>query len=306
MKIRKISKKKVSLCLTLFPLLLMLGTASGQYQNSLDVPFVPTPEEVVETMLAMAEISPNDVLYDLGCGDGRIVITAAKKYNCRGVGIDLDPVRIRESQFNAQEAGVEDRVEFLHKDLFEADFSQATVVTLYLLTEVNRKLRPRLLRELNPGTRVVSHDFDMGEWAADKETIIEGDWDVHAIYFWKIPANVSGTWKWSLPDEMGKTRITLKLDQMFQDLKGKFTQGTLRFATVIEKGTIDGTKLSLVLERRPGGLSERLLFEGTAQGHTIQGTVQKEGSTAIYEWRAKRNPATMNSIDGESARSFIR
>jgi SAM-dependent methyltransferase len=306
MKTCRINKKKVSLCLILFPLLLMLGTASGQYQNSLDVPFVPTPEEVVETMLAMAEISENDVLYDLGCGDGRIVIKAAKKYNCRGVGIDLDPVRIRESQVNAQEAGVEDRVEFMQTDLFKADFSQATVVTLYLLTEVNRRIRPRLLRELNPGTRIVSHDFDMGEWAADKESFIEGDWDVHAVYFWKIPANVSGTWKWTLPDEMGKTRITLKLDQMFQSLIGKFTEGTLRFPSMIEKGTIDGTNLFLVLESRPGGRSERLLFEGTAEGHTIRGTVKREGRSESFEWTAKRNPATMTSIDGESAHGITR
>ena len=189
----------------------------------------------------------------------------------------------------------------MQTDLFEADFSQATVVTLYLLTEVNRKLRPRLLRELNPGTRVVSHDFDMGEWAADKESFVEGDWDVHAIYFWKIPANVSGTWKWTLPDELGQTRFTLKLDQKFQNMTGKFTEGTLRFPTSLEKGTIDGTSLHLVLKRKHKGQLERLLFEGTSEGHTIRGTVKREGSPESYEWTAKRNPATMNSIDGESS-----
>lgn len=299
MKILQINRKKAALGLMLMPLLLFFGTAGGQLAPSLDVPFVPTPEEVVEAMLDMAEINENDVLYDLGCGDGRIVITAAKKFGCRGVGIDLDPARIRECQVNAAAAGVEDLVRFRQMDLFDADFSPATVVTLYLLSEVNLKLRPRLLRELSPGTRVVSHDFDMGEWAADKETFIGGDWNVHAVYCWKIPANISGTWRCLLPNELGKKSITFKFDQLFQTLKGKFSQGTLRFPSFVEEATIDGSDLHLVLERRPGGVPEKLVFEGTAEGHKIQGTVRKEGDSAVFKWTAKRNPASMKSIDGE-------
>lgn len=295
-------KNKASISWLLVPFLLMIATASGQYRKPLDVPFVPTPEEVVESMLALAEVGESDVLYDLGCGDGRIVITAAKKYGCRGVGIDMDPDRIRESRANAAEAGIEDRVEFLQMDLFQADFSQATVVTLYLLTEVNRKLRPKLLSELNPGTRVVSHDFDMGEWKADKETFVEDYWEVHSVYFWKIPANVTGTWKWTMPEDLGQSKMTLKIDQNFQRLTGKVSERSLGFPFEIEAGEIDGTSLRFVIERKHKGKRERLLFEGTTRGHTIEGTIKKEGSSAVYKWITKRNPATMTAINGSSAR----
>jgi len=297
----RISKKKVLLASILFPLLLMLGTAAGQYQNNLDVPFVPTPEEVVETMLNMAEIGENDVLYDLGCGDGRIVITAVKKYNCRGVGIDLDPVRIQECRVNAEEAGVEDKVEFKLVDLFKADFSQATVVTLYLLSDVNLKIRPRLLRDLDPGTRIISHDFDMGEWPPDDKANVMGDWSNHSVFYWKIPANVSGTWRWNLPDELGKTRLTLRLDQMFQSITGRYSQGTLKFPVFIEEASIDGTSLHISLIRRHKGEKQQLVFDGEVGGHLIQGTLKKEGSPDVFEWTAKRKPASMNSIDGEFA-----
>jgi SAM-dependent methyltransferase len=148
-----------------------------------DVPYVPTPQEVVDEMLKMAAVGKNDVIYDLGCGDGRIVITAAQKYGARGVGIDIDPQRIAESNANAQKAGVTDRVKFMEQDLFTADFKQATVVTLYLLPAVNLKLRPKLLAELKPGTRIVSHAFDMGDWKPDKTSVVDG----RTIYYWVVP-----------------------------------------------------------------------------------------------------------------------
>ena len=148
-----------------------------------DVPYVPTPETVVEEMLKMAEVGKTDVVYDLGCGDGRIVITAAQKYGARGVGYDIDPQRISESNANAAKAGVTDRVKFSVQDLFTADFKEATVVTLYLLPEVNLRLRPKLLAELKPGTRIVSHAFDMGDWKPDKTAEIDG----RMIYFWVVP-----------------------------------------------------------------------------------------------------------------------
>jgi SAM-dependent methyltransferase len=167
---KKIKKVLISLFSLLF--LVMLSTA-GLQQKRPEVPYVPTPEEVVAEMLRMADVDQDDVLYDLGCGDGRIVITAAKELGCRGVGIDIDPVRIQESRINASNAGVSDRVEFFQMDLFEADISQATVVTLYLLSKVNLRLRPKLFRELKPGTRVISHDFSMGEWTPEKTSVIE-------------------------------------------------------------------------------------------------------------------------------------
>jgi len=150
-----------------------------------DVPFVPTRQEIVEEMLRVAGVKPGDVVYDLGCGDGRIVITAAQKFGARGVGVDIDPDRIREANANAKRAGVETQVAFRLGDLFDADIAEATVVTLYLLPDVNLRLKPKLLRDLRPGTRIVSHDFSMGDdWRPQRALRIGND----AIYFWTIPA----------------------------------------------------------------------------------------------------------------------
>jgi len=148
-----------------------------------DVIFVPTPQEVVDAMLKMAEVGPNDVLYDLGSGDGRIPITAAKVYGIRAVGIDIDPQRIREANENARAAGVTDKVRFLNADLFTTDISEATVVTLYLLPSINLRLIPKLNSELRPGSRIVSHAFDMGNIQPLRTQTIEG----RTIYFWRAP-----------------------------------------------------------------------------------------------------------------------
>lgn len=150
-----------------------------------DVIFVPTPEPVVKEMLRLANVQSNDLVYDLGSGDGRIVITAAKERGARGIGIDINPDLIQEAKDNAQKAGVSDRVEFRQQDLFETDFKDATVVTLYLLPSLNLKLRPKLLKELKPGTRIVSHAFDMGEWKPEKVVEV-GD---RTIYYWTVPQN---------------------------------------------------------------------------------------------------------------------
>jgi SAM-dependent methyltransferase len=152
-----------------------------------EVPYVPTPNNVVEEMLKVANVGKDDVVYDLGCGDGRIVITAAQKYGARGIGVDISPDRIKESNENARKAGVADRVKFLQQDLFETDLREATVVTLYLLPDVNRRLRPKLFRELKPGTRVVSHAFDMGEWTPEKVLKVTSAADRdRTIYYWVI------------------------------------------------------------------------------------------------------------------------
>ena len=152
-----------------------------------DVPYVPTHRDVVAAMLAMARVGPDDVLYDLGSGDGRIVIAAAREFGTRGVGYDIDPVRIREANANARRAGVADRVTFVQGDIFTAAIEEATVVTLYLLPDVNLRLRPKLLAELRPGTRVVSHNYDMGDWAPQASRRIEIHGSDHFIYLWTIP-----------------------------------------------------------------------------------------------------------------------
>jgi len=158
-----------------------------------DVPYVPTTEEAVKEMLKLADVKKSDVVYDLGCGDGRIVIAAAKTYGARGVGIDINPVRIAEAKENAKKAGVESLVRFEENDLFQANFHEATVVTLFLLSNINLKLRPRLLEQLKPGTRVVSNTFDMGDWKPLKEAKVGGADDEDSylsrnLFLWTIPA----------------------------------------------------------------------------------------------------------------------
>lgn len=165
-------------------ILTAISVSGQQTQTKKDVPYVPTPQTVVDEMLKLAAVTSSDVVYDLGCGDGRIVITAAKKYGARGVGVDIDPERVKEANANAVQAGATDRVKFLEQNLFATDLKDASVVTLYLLPEVNLKLRPKLWSELKPGTRVVSHQFDMGDWKPDKTVEIDGS----KIYYWVIPA----------------------------------------------------------------------------------------------------------------------
>ena len=149
----------------------------------LDVPYVASKPEVVDAMLRMAQVKKNDLIYDLGCGDGRIVITAAKKYGAHGIGVDIDPKRIEEANAHALQEGVTDKVKFIEQDLFEVDFSNASVVTLYLLPYLNLKLRPILLEKLKPGTRIVSNEFDMGDWKPEKQLEVGES----TIYFWTIP-----------------------------------------------------------------------------------------------------------------------
>ena len=163
------------------------GAQSPPTTKPLDVPYVPTKEPIVDRMLQMANVKPGDVLYDLGCGDGRIVIAAAKRFGIRGVGIDIDPQRIAEAQENARKAGVSDRVKFIEGDLFDADIKEATVMTLYLLPEVNLRLRPKLLSELRPGTRIVSHNYDMGDWKPEQTAKLTVDGTEHVVYSWTIP-----------------------------------------------------------------------------------------------------------------------
>ena len=170
---------------------LVVGSTVAQQQlkpldKDPEVPYVPTHELVVAEMLKVAKVGKNDVLYDLGSGDGRIPITAAKRFGTRGVGVDIDPARITEARANAVKAGVADKVKFMQQDLFETDIKEATVVTLYLLPDVNLRLRPKLLADLKPGTRVVSHNYDMGDWKP-LQTITVKVPEEHTIYYWVVP-----------------------------------------------------------------------------------------------------------------------
>ncbi|HJT87558.1 MAG TPA: class I SAM-dependent methyltransferase [Bryobacteraceae bacterium] len=163
---------------------LLASVAIAQPQpHAPDVPYVPTEPEVVAGMLRLAGVTGADTVYDLGCGDGRIVVTAARQYRARGVGVDINPERIQEARANARRNGVESLVRFEQNDLFQADIHDATVVMLYLLPSVNLRLRPKLLKELKPGTRIVSHSFDMGDWKPEKEESVDGA----TLYLWVVP-----------------------------------------------------------------------------------------------------------------------
>jgi hypothetical protein len=255
-------------------------------QRSPDVVFVPTPPEVVQAMLDQAQVTAKDVVYDLGSGDGRMVITAAQKYGSRGVGIDIDPQRISDSRKNAAKAGVTDRVKFTQGDLFEADIREATVVTLYLLSELNRRLRPRLLSELRPGTRVVSHDFDMGEWEPDVTKAVKSSVRTHNVHFWVIPANVAGQWQWTSAASDPQEH-KLVLEQEFQKLTGKLTAAGKEVA--IANGRVRGTRISFEVPGENGGAPTK--YTGRVNGTEIQGTIATRGDAKTLAWKARRSAA---------------
>jgi len=241
-------------------------------QTDLDVPYVTTPQHVVDAMLQMAQVRSSDFLLDLGSGDGRIVISAAKERGARGLGVEIDPRLVILSREKAREAGVADRVRFTEQDLFETDLTQANVITMYLLPDVNLKLRPSLLK-LKPGTRVVSHDWDMGDWEPDAKVTLDvpdkqlGLKKESTLMLWKVPANVAGTWS------AGKT-LSMQWTQTYQKLRGtvQFRGQTFPDAT----GRIDGNKLHLCFARfdekhcRLGAL-------GTYDERTIRVIVDGEG-----------------------------
>jgi SAM-dependent methyltransferase len=276
------------------------GSAISQdYGEDYDVPYVPTEQKLVEKMLEMGEVTKDDIVYDLGCGDGRIVISAALYRGARGVGIDINPTRIEESIANSEKAKVTDRVKFIQSDLFEADISEATVVTLYLLPSVNIRLRPKLFAELKPGTRIVSHDFDMDEWTPDNSVQYDRDTDFgfsnNTVYFWVLPANVSGVWSWMAP---GGSTYRLTVDQTFQEVSGTLTDG--RNTIPLTDISIDGDRFTFNANITAGGSTVSWTFEGTVDGDTVRGSMKAgagQGSSG-NQWTAVREPSTKKSIDG--------
>jgi SAM-dependent methyltransferase len=207
---------------------------------------------VVDAMLALAEVRPNDYVLDLGSGDGRILIAAARSHGARGLGVDIDPARVREAEANARAAQVSDRVQFRRQDLFRTPLREADVVTLYLTQDVNLRLRPRLLAELRPGTRVVSHDFNMGDWRPDQRQRIGSA----NIYLWVVPARVAG--RWTLSGD-GRT-ATVELQQAYQRLEGRVAGGPR-----IEQGQVNGDRVRFIADLGDG----RSVFEGRVAGNRI-------------------------------------
>ena len=262
-----------------------------------DVNYVPTPEEVVIEMLKMAQVTPNDIVYDLGCGDGRIVITAAKVFGARGVGVDINPVRIKESNENARKAGVTNRVKFIEQDLFKTDISKATVVTLYLYPELNLRLRPKLFRELRPGTRIVSHEFDMDDWKPDNMGTVHNvklyykpnptTKDTN-YYYWVIPADAAGTWCWTLTTSTGMRDYVLRLDQQFQEISGNVTIKGQEIP--IGNARLTGDQLSFTFRDKTDKQNAVMRFNGRISSDTIQGNVEVQGGplAGSYSWTARR------------------
>jgi SAM-dependent methyltransferase len=255
-----------------------------------DVHFQTTPQKVVEEMLEMAKVTKDDTVYDLGCGDGRFVITAAKKYGARGVGIDIDPKRVQESHQKAIEAGVTDRVRFIEDDLFTTHINEATVITLYLLQELNLKLRPKLLRELKPGSRIVSYVYDMGDWKPDTMRPLGNS--TFYYYVWVIPADVAGVWRWSIPTQKGDRPYTLRLNQNFQEVNGHVTIQEGRRIR-IKEAELTGDGLNFAVKYDEANKQKVVMqFNGRISGDTIHGNVEVTGGpfAGRYTWTARRNP----------------
>jgi SAM-dependent methyltransferase len=245
-----------------------------------DVVFVPTPYRVVDRMLEVARVRRDDLLFDLGSGDGRIVIAAARRYGARGVGIDIDSSLVAASRRNADTARVSDLVEFREADLFATNLRSASVVTLYLLTDLNIRLRPKLFAELRPGSRVVSHSFGMGDWEADSTLVV----DNRIVYYWIIPANIAGRWKLAASLAPGSRDFTLQLEQHYQ----RITSAALLPSDLsLTDVRVEGDRVSFALrESGPAGIS--YYFDGRVDGDTMNGTITDSRSRRSA-WSATRD-----------------
>jgi precorrin-6B methylase 2 len=266
-------------------------------------PFGVTPNDVVLQMLALAEVGKDDVVYDLGSGDGRIPIAAAKHAGARGVGIELRSELVEESRETAKAEGVARRVRFIEGDIFEADIREATVVMFYLYPRTTLKLRPKLLEELRPGTRIVAFDYGIESWPRDKQEPVPNpyrteDLDYGTLYYYVIPANVSGTWKTSVALGAGKRQaLVLKLEQTFQQVSGHAVVG--KTEVPLRDVALRGDAFTFALTLPSG---EALSFEGTASGNRLTGQVERQAAKADAppartSFKATRDPKTRTTID---------
>lgn len=250
-------------------------------QEGKDVIWVPTPQALVDKMLDMAKLTPKDIHYDLGSGDGRTVIAAAKR-GATAFGVEFNPEMAKLAERAAAKEGVSDRAKFINGDIFQVDFTKANVVTLYLLPSLNLKLRPTLLR-MKPGTRVVSHAFSMDDWQPDQTENVEG----RTAYLWIVPASVEGTWRWSVASGQKETELTLR--QQFQNVEGliKLDNGKMGQLRNVK---LQGDRISFsILEIAGSNGSIRRDYTGIVSGNTIQGTFKLPGDGAEVKWTATRN-----------------
>lgn len=250
-------------------------------QYPFDVPFVPTPQVVVDEMLRLAQVGAQDYVIDLGSGDGRIPITAAQKYGARGLGVDLDAELHAQSEESARLAGMEARVKFLNQDLFKTDISEATVITMYLLPSVVKRLRPRLL-DLKPGTRIVSHDFDMDEWKPDHKTTIRKN-----VFLWIVPAKVGGRWLTRVALPGGERYVELHFRQQFQEFDG-LVRIDGQMAQLWEP-RLEGDRIRFVVVDSIDRENEAsLYFEGRVRGDVMEGEIRRGvgKEQTVHKWHA--------------------
>lgn len=267
--------------------------AAGQ---PFDAPYVPTPQVVVDAMLRMARMGPRDSLIDLGSGDGRIVITAAKRYGARGVGVDLDESLLALANDAAGREGVAALAVFRRQNLFETDLSRASVITSYLLPEMNMKLRPKLLA-LAPGTRIVTHDYHFGDWTPDERQTLRvpekqvGEPGISYVYLWIVPAQVGGRWRTQVASSAGELAIELDIAQEFQVVTGHARVGGKRVA--LQGAQLQGADLSFAIDVPNGETTRRHRFRGRAADGEIDGvvSVREAGAWRERRWSAQRVPA---------------
>jgi hypothetical protein len=232
-------------------------------QSGKDVVWVPTPDPIVERMLRMAQVTPSDYLIDLGSGDGKIVIMAARKFGVRGHGVEYNPNMVDLARCQAREARVTDMTRFDQGDIFKSDFTQATVITMYLLPNLNLRLRPILFEKMKPGTRIVSHQFTMGDWSSDETSTIDG----RTTHFWILPANAGGSWKLAWRGEAGDVAVDMSIEQTFQKIEGR-----VRFAGVdagLREARLRGDAIAFELMDEAGVLRS---FSGRVRGDRIEGS----------------------------------
>jgi len=283
------TRRRVLLALAALPAARIAGAAEDIDSKRTGGPYVPTPQVVVDEMLRIGKVGPDDFVVDLGSGDGVIVLTAAAKLKARGFGVDIDPELVKLSNTEAAKRGVADRATFYVQDVFKADISKATVVTLYLLPNMMLDLRPKIFGELKPGTRVVSHDYNFGDWRADDQYT----WDVPekekingvpraTVYLWIVPARVAGRWQVSVAAPANE-KFELTLRQNFGNIDGAVADSSAKGVKLTQSG-LRGEEITFAF---PSG-SGRHLFRGRVAGDAMEGSVQLAGGRGTAKWTAVR------------------
>ena len=276
--------------------------------QSADVPYVPTPMNVVDAMLDIANVGPNDFLIDLGSGDGRIVIAAAKKRGARGAGVEIDGALVSDARREAARQGISDRVEFRAENLFITDIKRATVVTSYLFPRINVELRPRIFAELKPGSRLVSHEFDFGNWKPDEKVTVKVPNKPYGppqseVFLWIVPANAAGRWQWRSAAGGAPVEWELAVEQTFQEIRAAARAGGA--PARVENPRLRGEEIRFTLTRDIAGRSVREEYVGRISGDSIRGKTRVPNAESGLDWHATRVARGQINIDAAAGASIV-